>query len=136
MAMKSPRTHRCFAVLAMCLLLLGTAAPALERLTCSMGCPTTIGIGSVEDCCTDEHEEHGSAFLPGDCCDVERTAPEHHAFITENASLHFDLFTHAVEQDARVIPPNTEAFPGYGLCTRPPPLLTAERLSLVSAFLI
>lgn len=134
--MKTLRTHRLFAVLAMWLLLLGTAAPALERLSCSMGCPSTVGIGSIEDCCADEHEDHGSALMAGDCCDVERTAPEHHAFTSENTTIHFELLANAFERGTLVVPIAADARPGYGLRMRPPPLLTAERLSLVSSFLI
>ncbi len=134
--MKPTRKHRLFAVLAMCLLLLGTAAPALERLSCSMGCPTTVSIGSVEGCCPEEHEDPGSSLMAADCCDVERTAPAHHAFTTENTTIHFELLANAADRHALVVPVTTAAFPGYGLCPRPPPLLTTERLSLVSAFLL
>ncbi len=101
-----------------------------------MGCPTSIGIGSVEDCCVDEHEDHASAFLPGDCCEVERTAPEHHAYTTENTTIQFELLANSTERGTMIVPIGVDAFPGYGLCMHPPPLLTAERLSLVSCYLI
>ena len=134
--MKTLRAHRLFAVLAMWLLLLGTAAPALERLRCSMGCPTTVGIGTVEDCCPEGHDEHGSAIVAGDCCDVERTAPEHHAFTAESGSSPIDLLASASERSALSAPIAIGDLVGYGLSSRPPPLLTTERLSRTGRFLI
>ncbi len=134
--MNAFRTHRWLAIVAACLLLLGTSAPALERLSCSMGCATTIGIGSVEDCCADEHDDHGSAFLPDDCCDVERTAPEHHAYTTETTTILSGPLANTTERVSLDLPVLLDASLAYGLCMRPPPLLTTERLSLVSSYLL
>lgn len=134
--MRALRAHRLPAILAMWLLLLGTATPALERLSCSMGCPTVLGIGEVEDCCPGGHDEHGSTLMAGDCCDVERAAPEHHAFTHENhvlitvppVQVNMHLAVSATDPTAISVV--------RGLGSRPPPLLTLERLSRVSTFLI
>lgn len=120
----------------MWLLLLGTAAPALERMSCSMGCPSEVGIGSIEDCCPEEHDDHESGLMADDCCDVERAAPEHHAFTHENTFFFDGALAQATEHIALNIPQATQAEPGYALDPRPPPLLTAERLSRVRSFLI
>lgn len=121
----------------MLLLLLGTMAPALERMSCAMGCPTVVGIGTVEHCCAGGPENHDSPALASDCCDVERTAPEHHAFTSENAMAHLVHVALATELPMLAVPVAVDgALAGYRLCTRPPPLLTAERLSLEGVYLI
>lgn len=123
--------------LATLLLLLGTAAPALERLSCSMGCPTTVGFGEVEDCCAEGHHEQGPSLFADDCCDVERAAPEHQAFTTPNGKVTLPVpfaFTVNVE------PPPTSSFvhvaTSYETTTHPPPLLGGARLSRIGTFLI
>lgn len=134
--MKHLRSRRWPAVWAMLILLLGTMAPALERMSCAMGCPTVVGIGTVEHCCAGGPENHDAPALVSDCCDVERTAPEHHVFTSENAMAHWVPVVLAVEMPLVASATVDEVLEGYGLCTRPPPLLTAERLSLEGIYLI
>ena len=50
-----PFRNRGLSVAAMLLLVLGTAAPALARMTCVMGGPSTLSIGAAEDCMPVDH---------------------------------------------------------------------------------
>lgn len=135
--MRTLRSRRWRAALAVLLLLVGALAPALERMSCSMGCPTVIAIGSVEGCCSGDPEHHDGPTFRSACCTVDRTAPEHHAFTTVDAPIHLiapeapGAMTFGVNPRVAVEPCG-ERRPS----TRPPPLLTAERLSLERSYLI
>ncbi len=79
------RTLRLFrnhglAVLAMLLLLLGTAAPALARMTCVMGGHTELSVGQPEDCCPTDHA-HPTDELKATCCEVLQAQPQRDDFV-------------------------------------------------------
>ena len=78
-SLRSFRTHG-LAVLAMLLLLLGTAAPALARMTCVMGGHTELAFGQPEDCCPTDHR-HTTDELKATCCEVLHAQPQHADFV-------------------------------------------------------
>jgi hypothetical protein len=133
--MKALRSCRWLASAVALLLLLGTAAPALERMSCSMGCPTVIGIGQVEDCCSGELDHHDGPVLSSTCCELERTAPEHQAFTTERVMPGF-TFIASAELPVPPVPCLLDGAPHSGCTPSPPPLLLGERLSRVGSYLI
>lgn len=78
-SLRSFRTHG-LAVLAMLLLLLGTAAPALARMTCVMGGHTELSVGQPEDCCPTDHT-HPTDELKATCCEVLQAQPQRDDFV-------------------------------------------------------
>ena len=134
--MKSLRTHRWLAALAALLLLLGTAAPALVRMSCLSGGHTVVSIGQAEDCCPKDQPHHDGAQLRARCCEMERTAPERDAFTTESGFSFATVFMRTPEAHLWPASHPMAAISGYGFTSRSPPLLTTERLSRVCGFLI
>lgn len=73
------RTHG-MAFVAMLLLLLGTAAPALARMTCVAGGHTEVSVGQPEDCCPTDHA-HPTDELKATCCEVLAAQPQRTDFV-------------------------------------------------------
>lgn len=134
--MKALRTDKSLALLAALLLLLGTAVPALVRMSCLSGGHTVLSIGQADDCCPEEEQAPEGDRFQAVCCEFDRTGPNHSAFNVESgpsvvAAIAFPVFAHINAASPLHVPPG-----GYGLNTRPPPLLTGLRLSQVGCFLI
>lgn len=134
--MMSLRTYRWLAPLAALLLLLGTAAPALVRMSCLSGGHTVLSIGQADDCCPEEEQSPEGAQFQAVCCEYDHTVPNHTAFNVEVGPSVVAAITHPVL--TRIDPASMVRYPlcGYGFSNRPPPLLTGERLSQVGSFLI
>jgi hypothetical protein len=77
--MRLLRAH-CLAVLAMGLLLLGTAAPALARMTCVISGNSTLNLGSTADACPVEDQGHQTT-LTATCCEVLHVQPQRPDFV-------------------------------------------------------
>lgn len=130
------RSYRWLAPLAALLLLVGTAAPALVRMSCLSGGHTVLSIGQADDCCPEEERSPEGAQFQGVCCEFDRTAPNRTAFNVEVGPSFVAGITHPVFARIDAASPLHVPSCGYGLSTRPPPLLTGERLSQVGSFLI
>lgn len=118
------------------LLLLGTAMPALVRMTCLSGGHTVLSIGQAEDCCPEEPSTPEGAQLEAICCEFERTAPSRTDFHVESGpTLVAVAHLIAVSSVEMIVPVHDPAI-RYAFTSRPPPLLTAERLSQVGSLLI
>jgi len=136
MNMKALRTDKWLALLAALLLLMGTAAPALVRMSCLSGGHTVLSFGQADDCCPEEEQAPEGAQFHAVCCDVERTAPNHDAFNVESGPSVAAAIAYPVFARIDAFSPLHVPLRGYGLSTRPPPLLIGERLSQVGCFLI
>ena len=65
---------------AMLLLLLGTAAPAMVRMTCVMGGHSELQVGQPADCCPTDHQ-HASDELKPICCEMLQARPQRADFV-------------------------------------------------------
>lgn len=132
--MRSLRSHG-LSVLAMLLLLLGTAAPALARMTCVMGGPSILSLGQAEDCSPMDHE-HPITTVTATCCNVLQTNPQRTDFVPA-AHVVMPLLV-AVALPTVIIPMEVAA-PAVRLdarFSRPPPMACSERLAAFGTFLI
>ncbi len=119
----------------MLLLLMGTAAPALARMTCVMGGPSVLSVGMAEDCGPVDHE-HPVTTVSATCCEVLQTQPQRANFVPA-ASVGLPVLL-AVELPAVIVPAQM-AVPAAFLDVRfshPPPLSCDQRLATFGTFLI
>ena len=122
-------------VLAMLLLLLGTAAPALVRMTCVVGGHTVLNVGQPADCCPEDHA-HATAELKATCCEVLQAQPQRTDFVQGVGAmvpLLFAMPLPAAICPAEVLMPSVWS---KAHLSRPPPLLQARRLAAFGSFLI
>jgi hypothetical protein len=122
-------------VLMAVLLLMGTAAPMLTRMTCVVSGRVQMQVGQAKDCCPEREKGHG-AHLEAVCCVFEQAAPKHEVFTPPVFGGPLAQEYVALQPEAIIrIPAAPEVFrPAIG--TRPPPLLPGERLSLHGTFRI
>lgn len=121
-------------VLAMLVLLMGTAAPALARMTCVIGGHTVVSIGQVEDCCP--AEDTHTATVSATCCEMWEARPQRSDFVPAvNAMVPMPV---AILQPGPSFAPvilaaqaSTDAH-----ISRPPPLPLAQRLASTGVFII
>ena len=88
-------------VLAMLVLLLGTAAPALARMTCTMGGPSIVSFGQAEECAPVDHS-HPVTTVQATCCEVLQARPQRSDFVTVASAMVPVLF--AMILPAAIIP--------------------------------
>lgn len=122
-------------VLAMLLLLLGTAAPALARMTCIMGGPSIVSFGQPEDCSPVDHS-HPVTTVQATCCKVLQTNPQRSDFVPAVSAMVPVLF--AMVLPAAIIPAEivTPVIRRDAMFSRPPPLARSQRLATTGVFLI
>lgn len=133
-AMRMLRTKG-LAFLAMLVLLLGTAAPAMARMTCVMGGPSVLSVGQAEECIPTDHA-HEATTVQTTCCEVLQTNPAHAAFVPAGGAWLPLLFaTDVPVAAAPEILLETPIAPGQGHFVQvPPPLL--RRLARIAHFRI
>ncbi len=132
--MRPFRAHG-LAVMAMLLLLLGTAAPALARMTCVMGGPSILSLGQAKECTPVDHE-HPETTVSATCCEVLQTQPQRTDFVPA-ASVLMPVLG-AVVMPAVVVPSQIRGpeVPRERLLSRPPPLACERRLANLGHFRI
>ncbi len=121
-------------ILAMLVLLMGTAAPALARMTCVVGGHTVLSVGQVEDCCPDEVAH--TSTVSATCCEMWEARPQRSDFVPAvNAMVPLPV---AMLQTRPLFAPmalapqaTTDAH-----ISRPPPLPRAQRLASTGVFII
>lgn len=132
--MRPFRAHG-LSVLAMLLLLLGTAAPALARMTCVMGGHSVLQVGDAADCCPNDHD-HATDELKPTCCEMLQAQPQRTNFVQVSGAMVPVLFGVAVPTAVQPAP----AVVSFGfrdvLDARPPPLLLSRRLAAFGTFRI
>ena len=122
-------------LVAMLVLLLGTAAPALARMTCVMGGPSVMTLGQATDCTPVDHH-HPVTTVKATCCEVLQAQPQRTDFVP--AANHmvpalFALVLPASISASEVIAPFLRPDAWF---SRPPPLLRSQRLASTGVFLI
>ncbi len=117
------------------LLLMGTAAPMLTRMTCVISGHVQMQVGQAKDCCSDRESRHG-AHLEAVCCVFEQTAPKHEVCTSQvfNGPLVSELV--ALQPEAAIGIPAPPVVFRSAIITRPPPLLPGERISLHGTYRI
>lgn len=122
-------------VLAMLVLLLGTVAPAMARMTCIMGGPSILSIGQAEECSPVDHA-HPTPTVQATCCEVLQANPQRSSFVPASSAMVPVLV--AVVLPAVVIPAEVAA--PVVLCdvrfSRPPPLARSQRLATFGSYLL
>lgn len=121
-------------ILAMLVLLMGTAAPALARMTCVVGGHTVLSVGQVEDCCP-ANETH-TATVSATCCEMWEARPQRSDFVPAvNAMVPLPvamLHPRPLFAPIALAPQaTTDAH-----ISRPPPLPRAQRLASTGVFII
>lgn len=117
------------------LMLLGTAAPALARMTCVNSGHTVVQMGTTGDCCP--HDEHDAGpTVQATCCEVLTTEPQHSVFL---GHLPISCPTPAiVPVEVKLV--LADAFPvpveRTGPFARPPPEVLGRRLATIGRLLI
>lgn len=71
---------KALSLLAVLLLMAGTASPALASMTCLMSGNTVFGWGQVEDC--SPGQDDGQATVGATCCQFDMARPQHADFTT------------------------------------------------------
>ena len=131
--MRSLRSNS-LSVLAMLVLLMGTAAPALARMTCVAGGHSVLSVGQVEDCCP-ENDAQG-ATVSATCCEMWEARPQRSDFVPAvNAMVPVPVATlhpGSVSAPLRMV---TQA-PTDAHISRPPPLPRAQRQASIGVFII
>lgn len=117
------------------LLLMGTAAPMLTRMTCVISGHVQMQVGQAKDCCPERENGHG-AHLEAVCCVFEQTAPKHQVFTLQAFSGPLVPEHIALQPEGIISIPDAPAVVRTAIGTRPPPLLPGERLSLHGTFRI
>lgn len=136
-SMSAPRPLRvhCLALLAMGLLLLVTAAPALARMTCVQNGHSVLNVGAAADCCPVDDRPDGPT-LAATCCQVLQAQPQHVDFVKVcGASVPAPVVLMLPEALVQLpaLPADVRRDIRYA---RPPPLAPSERLALISIFRI
>ncbi len=111
------------------LLLMGTVAPMLTRMTCMQSGRVQMQVGQAKDCCP-ERENGQDAHLEAVCCVFEQTAPKHDVFTAQGFTGPLVPELGVMHAEAITCIPGVPEVSHTTLCTRPPPLLMGERLSL------
>ena len=121
--------------LAMLVLLLGTAAPAVARMTCIMGGPSILSIGQAEECSPVDHS-HPMTTVQATCCEVLQANPQRSDFVPAVSAMVPVLF--AMLLPAAIIPAEivTPVVRRDAMFSRPPPLARSQRLATTGVFLI
>lgn len=135
--MRSLRTFRSTwsSALAVLVLLLGTAAPALARMTCVNSGHTVMSVGQARECCPADHGHRTTTVKPT-CCELTQAQPQRNAFLTTHGPELPPLT--AVLDRPVAVPSIIVADPGAGLApfSRPPPPDGIRRLAAIGTFLI
>lgn len=124
---------RGLSLLAVVVLLAGTAAPALARMTCLMSGRSVVHIGHADGCCPEGTSQ--AATVKATCCELTNAKPPRTAFLSSAGPALPPL--EAVIVQVAVVPPaaEAEATDVAPPCSRPPPD-TARRLAVIGTFLI
>lgn len=109
------------------LLLWGTSGISFSRMTCLLSGHANYSLGAIDDCCPEGRSE--TPAFKATCCDfgsvtneVDDVMPGHQLALSPPLS--------SVAALLPIVPRRTEGCSAEGwLATRPPPLLTQERLS-------
>lgn len=132
--MRFLRSHS-LSVMAMLVLLLGTATPALACMTCVVSGASVFSIGQLDPCCT-AGEQSSTSTIQATCCEIGQTTPQRSAFLSA-ASTVMPLLPVILQQPpiyaAEEIMPMvlTEAH-----CHHPYPLPRSRRLAVFGTYLI
>lgn len=133
-AMRPFRTHG-LSILAMLLLLLGTAAPAVARMTCVVDGHTMLNLGRVPAGCPTEDHGQG-ASVAATCCEVLQSEPQRTDFVKGGnpvlpllMAMDLPLAVQPV-----LVPVHTTTTGAFS--SRPPPLPSGRRLAGIGSFRI
>ncbi|MBK8613383.1 MAG: hypothetical protein IPN85_07790 [Flavobacteriales bacterium] len=114
------------------LFLVGTALPAVSRMTCLMSGHSELSVGQAEECCPDEAPTTGSSVKPV-CCEVLTAKPTSQPFRAQWPVLLPISAVHALVF-VEVPPPCIFRTPSVRMHRWPPPL--GDRLAAIGVLLI
>lgn len=121
-------------VVAALLLLLGSASPALARMTCVNSGHSVLNVGQAKDCCPVDHQ-HSRPELKATCCELMQVQPQRSAYLT-GTPLELPALDLFVVEMAIAVPERSvgEALQ-HAYCTRPPPPV-GRRLAAIGLLLV
>lgn len=122
-------------LVAMLVLLLGTAAPALARMTCVMGGHSVLSLGQATDCIPVDHH-HTTTTVKATCCEVLQAQPQRTHFVPAANPMVPTLFALVLPASifaSELIAPVVRSDAWF---SRPPPLPRSQRLATTGVFLI
>ncbi len=110
---------------------LATSGAALSRMTCLDGGHSVLSFGLATDCCPPDEEYGDAPMFKADCCELATVQAESDNYLPHEvlqvAVAEVAVAFHLPQEVALVPAPRC----GW-LCSRPPPLSTAERLAVLS----
>lgn len=124
---------RLFAALAVLVLVAGTAAPALARMTCVMSGRSVVGLGTATGCCP--AQEDAAPTVKAQCCEVSKAEPQRTAFVPVPAPALPPLAVTVVPVALVPVPAAEDGAFRNAPCSRPPPD-TGRRLAVMGTLLI
>lgn len=135
MRLMHPLRAHGLSLLAMLLLLLGTAAPALARMTCVAGGHTVVNVGQAADCCPTDHH-HQATTVSATCCELLQAQPQRTDFVQGTGAMVPLLFAMVLPATVHPVVALAPVVRYDAHFSRPPPLLQAQRLATFGLFLI
>lgn len=131
------RSLRCngLSLVAMLVLLLGTAAPALARMTCVMGGHSVLSLGQATDCGPVDHS-HNTTTVTATCCEVLQAQPQRTDFVPSANPMVPTLFAMVMPASVFIKEAIAPVVRSDAWFSRPPPLPRSQRLATTGVFLI
>ena len=120
--------------MAVLVLLLGTAMPAMLRMTCLAGGHSVVSMGQVEDCCPKDHA--GSATFSATCCELWEARPQRSEFVPALKAMVPMPVAVLHQQPVFVAPGPVPPALTDAHIARPPPLSRDQRQATTGVFII
>jgi hypothetical protein len=119
----------------MLVLLLGTAAPALARMTCVMGGHSVLTLGQAADCTPVDHT-HTATTVQATCCEVLQAQPQRTDFVPTANPMVPTLFAMVMPESVYTVEATVPVVRSDAWSSRPPPLPRSQRLATTGVFLL
>lgn len=111
--------------------LLATSGTALSRMTCIDGGHSVVSLGKATGCCPEEAPHGTMPEVKAACCELALVQAESENYLP---NVGFDLLVDEIDLGHMVIDislPETKGIITW-LASRPPPLSTPDRLTVIS----
>lgn len=132
-SMRSLRSHG-LTLLAVLVLLLGTAMPAMLRMTCLAGGHSVVSMGQVEDCCP--KPDASTTSVSATCCELWEARPQRSEFVPALKAMVPMPVAVLHQQPVFVAPGPVPPAPTDAHIARPPPLSRDQRQAASGVYII
>ena len=115
------------------LLLFATSGTVISRTTCLMAGHTVWAVGAMEDCCPEAPPVDGPAFT-AECCVYGQAGAAADPFLGNAPHVITDIADMPCPGTSMPAIAASDAIMVGSVESRPPPLITTERLAVLSVF--